>query len=120
MEQNVTIGRLQSRAGNPHGVFLAHAQEANNWHYERNPSDPRVSHLLTLEVNAFGDVLKSAAIGYGRRQLNSLLPLQVDRDKQAKPLVTYTENRVTNAINDHVLPPDDYRTPLPCETSTLN
>ena len=67
-EQNFTIAGLQPRGPNRHGVFFPHAREAINYHYERHPADPRVSHALTLEVDAFGNVLKSAAVGYGRRQ----------------------------------------------------
>ena len=50
-EQNFTIKRLQPRDGNRHAVFFTHAREAINYHYERNPADPRVSHALTLEVD---------------------------------------------------------------------
>jgi Insecticide toxin TcdB middle/C-terminal region len=81
--------------------------------YERNPAVPRVGHALTLEVDQFGNVLKSAAVGYGRREPDlSLSP--ADRAKQAQILITYTENRVTNAIDSA----DDHRTPLPCESRT--
>ena len=50
-----------------HAVFFTHPREALTYQYERNPADPRVSHALTLEVDDFGNVLKSAAVGYGRR-----------------------------------------------------
>ena len=42
-----------------------------------------------------------------------------DRDKQTKTLITYTENGVTNPIDDPALYPDDYRASLPCETRTF-
>ncbi|MCG3158139.1 MAG: hypothetical protein DKINENOH_04780 [bacterium] len=113
-EQNFTIKCLQPRAGNRHAVFFTHAREAISYHYERNPADPRVGHALTLEVDDYGNVLKSAAIGYGRRQVDPNLPLPTDQDKQTRPLITYTENSFTNAIESD----DDYRTPLPCETCT--
>ena len=113
-EQNFTIQVLQRRGDNRYGVFFTHAREAINYQYERNPVDPRMSHALTLEVDDFGNVLKEVAIGYGRRQPDLNLPLPVDRDKQTKILVTYTENLVTNAIEME----DDYRTPLSSETST--
>ena len=67
-EQNFTIRRLQPQGDNRHAVFFTHAREAISYHYERNPADPRVEHALTLEVDDFGNVLKSVAIGYGRRQ----------------------------------------------------
>ena len=113
-EQNFTIRRVQPQAGNRYAVFFTHPREAITYHYERNPDDPRIQHALTLEVEEFGNVLKSAAVGYGRRQPDAALPLQADRDKQTRTLITYTENRVTNAIAED----DAYRTPLPCETRT--
>jgi len=129
-EQNFTIRVVQRRGKNRHGVFFAHPREVLTYHYERNPSDPRIQHALTLEVDEFGNVLKAVAIGYGRRtivrvvdgqgavtqvpnpELQKLDPR--DQAKQTQVLVTYTENRVTHAIND----PDDYRTPLAAETRT--
>ena len=64
-------------------------------------------------MDAFGNVLKSAAIGYGRPQPDLSLPV-ADRAKQTQTLVTYTENGFTNPIAAD----DAYRTPLPCETRT--
>jgi RHS repeat-associated protein len=113
-EQNFTIKCLQRRDGNRHAVFFTHPLEAINYHYERDTSDPRVSHTLTLEVDAFGNVLKSATVAYGRRNADAALPQQRDRDTQAKTLCTYTENDVTNEVDEA----DDYRTPLPAESRT--
>jgi RHS repeat-associated protein len=112
-EQNFTIKRLQPQGVNRHAVFFTHAREALSYHYERNPEDPRIGHALTLEVDKYGAALKSVAIGYGRKQ--SPLDEQFDRDKQTRTLITYTENGVTNAIDDDANP-DDYRAPLPFET----
>ncbi|MCH8877933.1 MAG: toxin [Chloroflexi bacterium] len=117
-EQNFSTRRLQPRDGNRHAVFFVHPREAINYHYERNPADPRIQHALTLQVDDFGNVLKEVAIGYGRRQPDASLPVQADRDKQTRTLVTYTENRVTNAIDQFAIHPHDYRTPLPSETQT--
>jgi RHS repeat-associated protein len=111
-EQNFTVRLLQPHGDNPHAVFCSHPVEALTFHYERNPADPRVQHALTLDVDAFGNVLKQAAIGYGRKF--SPLAEKWDRDQQTTALLTYTENRVTNAV-DSV---DTYRTPLPCEAIT--
>ena len=66
-EQNFAIKRVQPKSGNRHAVFFTHPLETISYHYERNPADPRISHALTLDVDEFGNVLKSAAIGYGRR-----------------------------------------------------
>ena len=130
-EQNFTIRTVQPRGGNRHAVFFTHAREAISYHYERNPADPRIQHALTLEVDAYGNVLKQAAIGYGRRTADpccrrpgertagaepGLTGLDAtDQAKQTTPLLTYTENRVTNAIETS----DTYRTPLPCEALTF-
>src|SRR5262249_23495441 len=111
-EQNLTIRLLQRQGTNRHAVFFTHAREALNYHYERNPADPRIGHALTLEVDEFGNVLKSIAIGYGRTQ--SDLPEDRDQKKQTQPLITYTENSITNDIDTA----DDYRTPLPAEVCT--
>lgn len=112
-EQNFVIRVLQSRGSNRHGVFLTHPRESISYHYERRPADPRISHALTLEVDDYGNILKQATIGYGRRQPNPNLRPE-DQAKQAQILATYTENRVTNAVDTA----DDHRTPLPCETLT--
>ncbi len=137
-EQNYTIEVLQPQAGQRHAVFFTHPRESVDLHYERKlfkvvgntlvdpettPStaktvaDPRVTHALTLEVDGYGNVLKSAAIGYGRRFEDPQLTI-ADQQKQTTTLVTYTENDVTNPINDTTNDPDNYRAPLPSETRT--
>jgi RHS repeat-associated protein len=113
VEQDFTIHYLQPRGENRYGVFFAHPREVITYHYERNPADPRIQHALTLEVDDYGNVLKSAAVGYGRRQPDMSLDVD-DRNKQAEIHITYTENGVTNAIDAM----DDYRTPLPSESRT--
>jgi RHS repeat-associated protein len=112
-EQSFTIRPLQPRSSSRHAVFFTHSREALSYQYERNPTDPRVQHALTLEVDDVGNVLKQAAIGYGRR--TSPLSEQWDRDRQTTPLLTYTESRVTHAIES----PDTHRNPLPCEAITF-
>jgi hypothetical protein len=122
-ERNYTIELLQPREPNRHAVFFAHPRETIDFHYERKLydigdqklADPRVTHAMTMAVDEFGNVLQSAAIGYGRRY-DDPDPLLTDDDKkkQNRTQVTYTENCYTNPINQD----DAYRTPLPCETRT--
>ena len=112
-EHSYTVELLQSQGGNRHAVFHVHPREAIEYHYERDPTDPRVSHTLTLETDRFGNVLKSATVGYGRRQPDASLSL-LDQAKQTTPLVTYTETTYTNPIDSATA----YRSPLPAETST--
>lgn len=129
-EQNFTIRKLQPRGSNRHAVFFTHARESISYHYERNPQDPRIQHALTLEVDDYGNVLKEAAVGYGRRTQIRIIDNQgnvqlvpnpgltglqaADQARQTTPLLTFTENRVTDAV----VTDDDYRTPLPAETRT--
>ena len=122
-ESNFTITLLQPRHHTLHAVFFTHPREALTFHYERKlydvdgarHADPRVTHNLTLEVDEYGNVLKSAAAGYGRRFADpSPLLTDADRAKQRQILLTFTENRFTNAVEER----DAYRTPLPAESRT--
>ncbi len=117
-ESRYRIVQLQPRSDNHHAVYFSHGLESLTSHYERNPSDPRTGHELTLEVDGFGNPLKTLSIGYGRRQPDSGLPNQSDRDNQIRTLLTYTEARYTQAIDDPRTDPDTHRTPLPSETLT--
>jgi RHS repeat-associated protein len=119
-ESNLTIRTLQRRGPNRHAVFFTHAREQVSFHYERKlfdvdgcrHADPRVSHAVTLELDDYGNVLKSVAIGYGRRfpDLSPLLT-DADREKQSRILLTLTENDCTNAVAEA----DAWRTPLVAE-----
>jgi RHS repeat-associated protein len=120
-EQNYTIELLQPRSGNKYSVFFVHPRESISFHYERvmidaaggKIADPRVIHSMALEVDAFGNVLKSASISYGRRP--GLSPLQgKDRLLQEQTNVTCIENGLTNAV----LEPDAYRHPMPAQART--
>lgn len=107
-EQNFTIKRLQSHNGNRHAVFLTHPREAISYHYERNPADPRIAHTMTLEVDDFGNVLRSFSVGYPRADVPRRQP------KQNETHITVTINRVANC-DDQL---DWYRVGLPVESRT--
>ena len=119
-ESNFTIRTLQRRGPNRHAVFFTHAREAVSFHYERKlydidgcrRADPRVSHAMTLEVDDYGNVLRSAAIGYGRRFPDpSPLLSDSDRQKQSHILLTLAENDFTNVVAEA----DAWRTPMSAE-----
>jgi len=122
-ERNYTVELLQPRGRNRHAVFFTHARETIGLQYERELfdvnnkklADPRVTHAMTLKVDAYGNVLQSVAIGYGRRHQDPdpLLTAQ-DHQKQNKILVTYTENGFTESVDAD----DAYRSPLPGEART--
>ena len=114
-EQNMTIRRVQPRGKNRNAIFFTHAREALTYHYEREPNDPRIVHSLTLEVDAFGNLLTSATIAYGRRQPDPALEPR-DQAKQSELFIAWTENSFTNSIQAA----DDYRAPLPCETRAFH
>ena len=127
---------MQPRGANRHAVFFTHAREAISYHYERNPADPRIQHALTLEVDDYGNVLKQAAIGYGRRATDPrpsmttgtvqqvpipalaglASPSDHDQADHYRTLLTYTEKPRTNALRSSA---DTHRNPLPCEALTF-
>src|SRR5262245_27978203 len=115
-EHRYRVAMLQPKQNNQHAVYFSHVLENLSHHYERNPSDPRIGHELTLELDSFGNSLRTLSIGYGRRRPDPDLPTQADRDRQTRTLVTYTQNSYTNAIHDPETSPDAHRTPLLCET----
>ena len=118
-EENLAIRLVQPQGAHRHAVFFTHPAEAISYHYERNPMDPRVIHTLTLEVNNFGQVSRSASIGYGRRIADPDLgqELQVE---QRRELATCTETTYTNALIVAPQTPDDHRTPSPFEVRTYH
>ncbi|MQA29781.1 MAG: hypothetical protein GEU82_08075 [Luteitalea sp.] len=123
-ESNFTIRLLQARGGNRYAVFHTHARESVTLQYERKlynvdgrfRPDPRVSHQMTLSVDAFGNVLEGVAIGYGRRHADaSPLLTPLDHARQSQILATCSEKDYSNAVNL----PDAFRMPLPVTAKTF-
>lgn len=114
-EQNFTVHPVQPTLDNHHAVFFTLARESLSVLYERDPADPRVTHKLTLEVDDFGHVLKSATVGYGRR-FDATDPVldATDHGKQRLIHISSKENTFTNAIDA----PDTYRVPQPAVSRT--
>jgi RHS repeat-associated protein len=121
-ENSHTVELLQPRGRNRHAVFHKHPREGLTLSYDRKlydvdgrrVADPRVSHGLTLDVDRFGNILKSATIAYGRRHPDPNLAPS-DKAEQARTHITYTESRFTNAIDAD----DVHRIPLACESRTF-
>ncbi|MFC9699955.1 SpvB/TcaC N-terminal domain-containing protein [Streptomyces sp. NPDC056943] len=65
-ETNHLLRVLQPQAGGPHCVVLAVPGETLTLHTERRADDPRISHELTLDVDEWGTVLRSARVAYPR------------------------------------------------------
>jgi RHS repeat-associated protein len=105
-ENNFTIHTLQPLATNRYAVFFTHPRETITLQYERDPDDPRIGHMLTLAVDDYGNILKSASIGYARRK--------PQLEEQGKVLATLSQNQYTNAV----LQPDAYRIPISSQADT--
>lgn len=117
-ESRHRVTQVQARGPNQHAVYLGHQLETLTYHYERRPADPRISHALTLEVDSFGNLLRTLSVGYGRRRPDPALPTDADRERQGRTLVSYSETRHTAAIDDPLASPDAHRGPIPFETSS--
>lgn len=114
-EQNFGIECLQPQLSNKHAVFFIHNRESISYHYERNSTDPRITHNLTLNVDIYGNVLRSASIAYGRRQEDTNLTNN-NKTEQTKLYITFSENNFTTTEIDDA---SAWRTPLPSEVRTF-
>ncbi|KAH6850568.1 hypothetical protein B0I37DRAFT_428776 [Chaetomium sp. MPI-CAGE-AT-0009] len=111
-ERNYSLTRLQPGTERSSAVFTTAPREVFTFHLERNAQDPRVSHQITLERNEYGQTQREVAIGYGRRNEDGTLPSIWDKAAQTRRYLTYTENKVTNAIDDPIKFPHSYRLPI--------
>jgi RHS repeat-associated protein len=91
---NCLIKLLQPQLQNRYAVFLMHETEALDIHYERNLNDPRIAHTLNLEVDNVGNVLKSAAVVYGRKTTDATLPVEIQQEQNAVHVII-TQNDFT-------------------------
>jgi RHS repeat-associated protein len=115
---------LEQRSGpNPHAVFYTYPRETLTFEYERAAADPRVTHEVTLEVDAFGNRLRQVSVGYPRRPgyaapepaLPAVFQTMLAYD-QTRLHISATQNAYTNDLADPTTAPDTHRTPLPSET----
>ena len=66
-EHRYEVRQLQPIDGERHGVYQPLVREDVGAHYERNAADPRVEHILYMEIDPLGHVRRDAQIGYARR-----------------------------------------------------
>ncbi|CAN5793742.1 hypothetical protein BH11BAC3_BH11BAC3_12900 [soil metagenome] len=120
------IQRLQAKGNNAHAVFIVQESEALTYNYERNLADPRIAHVMNIDIDRFGNVKKSAAINYGRKTTDPDLNAS-EQAEQEKINIIYTENNFTVTANpDDTTDPlkeiidtdTDYRLPVLYETKT--
>jgi RHS repeat-associated protein len=108
-ERSYGIECIQPAGSNRHAVFFTHPRETITQHHERNAADPRVGHELVLDVDTFGNVIRTVTVGYPRRNPPAAFP------EQAQTHITATVARVVN----RPLEDDWYRIGVPVETRTF-
>ena len=80
-ERNYGIKLIQSQEINLHSIFFTYPQETVDYHYEQKPFDPRISHNLVLDVDPFGNIVRSVAVGYGRQNPDPKLSLERSKNR---------------------------------------
>ncbi len=122
-ERNYQVTLLQHRGPNRHAAFYAHPRETLALDYERAGKDPRVSHDVILETDAFGNELRRVSVGYPRRAgydlpepaLTAAFQAMLAYD-QTRLHVRGTQNSYTSDLADPAASPDAHRTPRVAET----
>lgn len=111
-ETNYTIVPNQPQQdAHGHGIYFVHARETVAASYERAVEDPRITHQMVLDVDAFGNVRKDLRISYGRQPGKSSLG-PVDAAKQEATMMLYNEADLTNSILDD----QNFRIPAACDS----
>jgi RHS repeat-associated protein len=109
-EHRYRVDQLQPATASDRGGFYPWGLESVACHYERDPSDPRIAHTLTLAIDPYGNVTRQATVAYRRRPTaTGVLP------QQGVTLVRYVESDFLQ-IDDVTGEPDTYRAALPFET----
>ena len=103
-EHRYEVDRLQPATAGCYGSFYAWQREHLLCDYERDPSDPRVAHELSLAIDQYGNLTRSASAAYPRR--TPAYP------EQAATWLRYRESEVANVAGEA----DWYRLGLPVET----
>lgn len=103
-EQAYHIACIQRQEERSHAVILATEREKLEWHYERQPDDPRISHHMVLQMDLYGNVTQSAELNYPRRHPTC--------DEQKRLFALLKESNYIN-ITDQV---DGYRIGIPLST----
>ncbi|HMH20176.1 MAG TPA: SpvB/TcaC N-terminal domain-containing protein, partial [Puia sp.] len=111
--QSCLIRLLQPRVQNPYAVFAVQESESLTYTYERDPSDPRVSHNMTIKADEFGNVLAAATIAYGRKIADASLTAG-EQAEQSSTHIIFSDKGFTNKVDT----PVDYHLPAGHEEKT--
>lgn len=96
-EHSYEVRREQPARGNAVAVMFAHPREQLEIHTEREATDPRVQHTLTLALDEVGHVRRAASIAYQRRE--SAENADEIRPEQRALLATVTDTVLANVID---------------------
>ncbi|KAJ5683132.1 hypothetical protein N7462_006297 [Penicillium macrosclerotiorum] len=95
-EFSYQVHRVQAASSERAGVYRVSPRESIQTVSERKEADSRIERVLTLEVNDYGDIIKSLTLHHGRQK--SDLPDIKDRRRQEATWATYTENIFTDSV----------------------
>ncbi|TDW96987.1 SpvB/TcaC N-terminal domain-containing protein [Dinghuibacter silviterrae] len=122
-EHNNVVSLLQLQGPNPYAVFLSLESEVINYHYERNPADPRIAHTLNGAYTAYGDIVDTYAVVYPRQPVNPASPGGITLPgNQPLPAPVMAGQQNTYIIYTHygyttpIITAQTYRLPAGCET----
>lgn len=93
-EHSYDLRILQSRGAAEYCVVHAHPAETVTIHTERQTDDPRITHEFTLDVDEWGNVVRSASVAYPRR----VGAVEFTDTEQRRLWVTVTEADVVNDV----------------------
>ncbi len=90
-EKSYSLQCLQHRTKNQYAIFLKTESETLQYAYERDVTDPRISHQLIIENDQYGNPLKTVQVAYPRLSSSALT-------EQTTLKMVYAEN---SFINNH-------------------
>ena len=115
---NVKIQCLQKKGTNEHAIFLVKESESLVYHYELDLEkeallpDPRIAHTFNLEIDEYGNILKSMSVVYPRLgqykdETLSSKTNELINSVQKELHIRYSNMSYTNMVNyeeNHHLP----------------
>ncbi|MGE5845430.1 MAG: SpvB/TcaC N-terminal domain-containing protein, partial [Ignavibacteria bacterium] len=116
-EATYEIRLIQPKGENEHASFFVIPSESIAYSYDRNPSDPRISQIYSLETDEFGNPTKTSTVVYPRnkRPDDPVIP-DIVWNEQNQLHVIYGESFYTNDIIED----DIYRLRASFESKTYD
>lgn len=93
---------IQHKLQNRHGCFMSLEEQQLTFTCEREATDARIAHQLTLKTDKYGNVLQQAQVAYRRAQTDTSLPVKVQQE-QAKMHITCSINNYTSDVVNNPL-----------------